>query len=151
MRNTVKSLMVWLTEKRIRLDCMHIPGVENTKADSLSRLSKSGDYSLRNGVPAKAERPLRVKVEIDLFAHTSHTQKLLYCTTKHDRNAQRIEGVQVRSAFHIQSWSHFGVVLALPPIPRIPQLLTKTRQDKTTAISSHPCGPGTSTRRRADS
>jgi hypothetical protein len=142
MRSTVKSFMVWLTEKRIRLDCMHIPGVENTKADSLSRLSKNGDYSLRAGVLAKVERSLGVKAEIDLFAHANNTQNPIYCTPKHDRNALQIKGVQVRSAFHIQSWNHFGVVLAHPPIPLIPQTLAKIRQDRATAILITPMWAG---------
>jgi hypothetical protein len=142
MRSTVKAFMTWLSAKRIRLDCVHIPGVENTKADSLSRLSRSGDYSLRPGVLAKAEKLLEVKAEIDLFAHAGNAQKQLYCTTKHDRHALRLHDVQVRSAFHIRSWNDFGVVLAHPPIPLIARTIAKIRQDKATAILIAPMWAG---------
>jgi hypothetical protein len=142
MRSTVKAFMIWLTEKRIRLDCMHISGVENTKADSLSRLSKSGDYSLRPGVLAKAEKLLGMNAEIDLFAHAGNAQKKRYCTTKHDRDALQLQEVQVRSAFHIRSWNDFGVVLAHPPIPLIPRTIAKIREDKATAILIAPMWAG---------
>ena len=142
MRKAVKAFMQWLAGKRIRLDCVHIPGVENRKADSLSRLARSGDYSLKPGVLAEAERQLGVKAEVDLFASSSNAQTARYCTTTVNRRALAIDGQQVRNALTIHSWADLGVVLVHPPIRVIPRALAKIRHDRATAIFVAPAWPG---------
>jgi hypothetical protein len=136
MRKRVKKFMDWLKHKRIRIDCEHIPGEENVKADSLSRLIKSGDYSLRRGVLAEAERRLEVQANVDLFAYSMNKQKPLYCTPKRDRNAL------ARDAMSLRNWSELGVCLVHPPIPMIVRSLEKIRQDRAMAIVIAPNWPG---------
>ena len=50
LRLALRSLMAFLQQEEIRLQAVHIPGESNVLPDALSRLSPSGDYSLRPGV-----------------------------------------------------------------------------------------------------
>jgi hypothetical protein len=142
MRRRIRAFMTWLAERRIRLDAEHIPGLENGKADSLSRLAKSGDYSLKPGVLAAAERQLGVRAAFDLFATRLNAQTAAYCTPRLDGKALKIRVVQVRSALRIADWATLGVVLAHPPIRVIPRTLAKIRQDRAKAILIAPFWPG---------
>jgi hypothetical protein len=142
MRKMIKAFMLWLTKKKIRLDAEHIPGIDNAKADSLSRLAKSGDYCLRPGVMAAVEEKLGIQADFDLFATRTNKQKAAYCTTRLDKKGMKIRGIQVRNALRIPNWAALGVVLAHPPIRVIPRTLAKIRQDHSTAILIAPCWPG---------
>ena len=142
MRKAIKAFTQWLAERRIRIDCVHIPGVDNQKADSLSRLARSGDYSLKPGILAEAERQLGVKAEVDLFASSSNAQTARYCTTTANRRALTIHGQQARNALAIPNWAEMGVGLVHPPIPVIPRALAKIRRDGATAIFVAPSWPG---------
>ena len=82
MRAAVKAFIAWLKQKRIRLSCRHIRGEENEVADALSRLSASGNYQLKSGVLAEAERQLGAKAEVDLFATHDNRQTVRYCTVE---------------------------------------------------------------------
>jgi ribonuclease HI len=58
LRPALRSLLRFAEENEIRLRAEHVPGVQNVLPDALSRLSPSGDYSLRHGVLEKALRKL---------------------------------------------------------------------------------------------
>jgi hypothetical protein len=128
MRKALKEFLIRLKEKRIRVECLHIPDEENGVADSLSRLARSGDYGLKRGVLAEAERQLGVTADVDLFACAVNTQKERYWTLEKDRKA---EGRNALAADY--NWTE-GVMLIHPPIALLMRCLMKIRQDCATAI-----------------
>jgi hypothetical protein len=134
MRRRVKEFVAWLKKKRIRIECQHVPGEENNIADALSRLAKSGDYSLKEGVLMKAEATLGETAEVDLFANARNKQKEKYCTVEKDRNAVG------RNAMNM-SWTD-GTVLLHPPIPMITRVLVKVQTDHARAILIVPAWRG---------
>jgi hypothetical protein len=127
MRKEVRTFLMWLKERNIRLECRHIAGEDNKTADALSRLAKSGDYSLRDGVLAKAEAELGEAAEIDLFARSANRQKDVYCTLEKDGRAL------ARNALTIH-WNLGCTVLIHPPIPMITRSLLKIRKDRARAV-----------------
>jgi hypothetical protein len=136
MRKTVKTFVQWLKERRIRIWCEHIAGEKNTIADSLSRLSHSGDYHLRRGVLQKVEELLGETVEVDLFASKENKQKAKYCTVEKDWNVNMI----ARDAMSIE-WKGFKA-LVHPPIRMMVRALLKIQRDKTRAIVIVPTWKG---------
>jgi hypothetical protein len=130
MRAAVKDFLKWLKAKRIRVQCAHVKGEVNVTADALSRLSRSGDYSLRPGLLAKIEALFGVRVEVDLFATRRNRQCTRYATAE-NTDADDLD-VIARNAMSIP-WAGW-VALIHPPIPMLPQCLAKIRTNGTTAI-----------------
>jgi hypothetical protein len=126
MRAKVKQLILWLKERQIRIECHHVAGAENGTADALSRLAKSGDYSLKTGVIRRIEKGFREEAEIDLFANGKNKQKEMYCSVKKDRKAMARDAMTI-------SWSG-KTALAHPPIPMVVRTLLKVKQDKARVI-----------------
>ena len=126
LRPALRSLLRFAQQKRIRLQAVHIPGVDNILPDALSRLSPSGDYSLRPGVLQQAELGLRVKIEMDWFANRRNKQHRQYCTLEKDTGAAGIDAFQ-------QDWST-KLGLLHPPIPLLIRCLRKVEQDHATAV-----------------
>jgi hypothetical protein len=136
MRRAVKSFLVWLKQRQIRIECSHIRGEENQTADSLSRLSKSGDYSLKEGVLERAETMLGEPAEVDLFARRTNRQKERYCTVEVDNDRHVI----ARDAMSIR-WTGWTALIH-PPIPMIVRTLTKIQREGTRAIVIVPAWKG---------
>jgi hypothetical protein len=140
MRQAVKRLMVWLKQNNMRVRCEHIPGEQNVTADSLSRLSASGDYSLRPGVLDRIQTALGVSAEVDLFASNHNRQCRLYATA--ETTKQQDTDVIARNAWTIP-WSNWTALIH-PPIPLIIRCLTKIRLERATAIVITPHWRGAS-------
>jgi hypothetical protein len=130
MRKEIKRLMKWLKENQIRIHCEHIRGEMNVTADSLSRLSVSGDYSLRPGLLAQIETALDVSVEVDLFATKRNRQCRRYATA--ETVDPEDDEVLARDAMSIP-WTSWTALIH-PPIPMITRCLTKVRLDRATAV-----------------
>jgi hypothetical protein len=134
MRKMVKEFLQWLDQKQIRVQCKHIPGVRNEVADALSRLSKSGDYSLRPGMLARAEEMLGEAAEVDLLARRQNAQKRRYCTLEKripKAPAER-ERVLARNAMDIPWTDWTGLIH--PPIPMITRVLLKIQKEQARAL-----------------
>jgi hypothetical protein len=130
MRTAVKEFLAWLKLKRIRLRCKHVPGVKNITADSLSRLSRSGDYSLRTGLLKQIEKEMGVTAEVDLFATKLNRQCRRYATV--ERISTEDGDAVARDAMTIP-WTDW-TALAHPPIPMLQAVLAKIRRDGAKAI-----------------
>jgi hypothetical protein len=140
MRPMVKDFLRWLRSKAIRLRAVHVKGERNCTADSLSRLSKSGDYSLRAGVLAEIEKQVGVRAQIDLFATTQNAQCRRFATVENVEVDGRT--VLARNAMTIP-WTGW-TALVHPPIPLLPRVLAKIRRNGTTAILVAPYWQGSS-------
>jgi ribonuclease HI len=76
----VRALFSFLTKHRITLLPMHRPGVNNEKADALSRLEWMGDYEIDWKVVAPILQEWRITPSVDLFATWANHKLPLYCS-----------------------------------------------------------------------
>jgi hypothetical protein len=107
---------------------MHVRGVENEKADSLSRLSRAGDYAVKDEVFQDALASLGVTITVDLFASRYNKKHPVYCSV-----ALNDSRMLARDAFTI-SWKGRGLPLIHPPVPLLLRCLKRIREEKITAV-----------------
>jgi ribonuclease HI len=128
----MRSLFNELQKKGRTIKAKYVKGLINTDADSLSRLSRAGDYSLAEGMLQRIIKELGTAIDCDLFANHKNKQHKRYATLSlTDRKAF------VRDAFTIP-WTSLGVPLIHPPVPLIQRCLNKIKQEKTTVIMITP-------------
>jgi hypothetical protein len=127
-------LLLWAEGKGITLSAVHIPGVDNAIADSLSRglTVAPTEWSLNQQV---AQRVFQIFGEpvVDLFA--SRTNKILpvYCSRTRDEAAYAQDALSI-------SWEGM-VAYAFPPIPVIPLALQKMCREESLIILIAPFWP----------
>jgi hypothetical protein len=127
LRPQLVSLLRFAGRNGIFLRAEHIPGVDNGKADALSRISAAGDYGLRPGVLQQLQREWGVEIDADLFASGWNTQSPTYCSLRRDRNAL------TRNAWTL-AWNQFRLPLIHPPISQISKVLARLRLEKMRAL-----------------
>jgi hypothetical protein len=128
-RNLYPSLRQLLNLCRgldIFLSVEHVPGVRNGTADSLSRLSRSGDYKLKQGMMTHICSTLGVHPKVDWFATAGNKQLPLYVSP------EGRDGTIVRDAMTIP-WNN-GLPFLHPPIPLIGRCLQKVLQEGVPAV-----------------
>jgi hypothetical protein len=130
----LKMIARFLDLHQMQMTTQHIPGVDNGIADSLSRLARSGDYSLSQGVYEKGIQDLRVRPQIDLFANSANRKCVRYMTLGQDA------GAVGRDAFSLDWKGYFFFIH--PPIPLIPRCIRKVIQNGTKAIMVVPAWQG---------
>jgi hypothetical protein len=125
----------------IQIRATHIPGKVNTVTDSLSRLERSGDYSIKKDILFKAVNQMKIHVNVDLFASTKNHRLLTFCSLRcppqptKESNTKLIKkgGNPLGNAFHIH-WGGGMVPLMHPPIPLIGRTLRKFAEEGKTGI-----------------
>jgi ribonuclease HI len=110
----------------LHLSVEHVAGVENGVADSLSRLSRSGDYTLIEEKYQEMCETLGVTPTIDLFA-TAENAKLPQFISPHAKDQ-----TGVRDALSIP-WSQ-GLPFLHPPIPLVARCLRKILEENVAAV-----------------
>jgi hypothetical protein len=113
---------------KIRLRSSHIPGVENTVADRLSRVYDSSDYAISDDCFEYVLATFETSVSIDLFAAT------------HNTRAERFysfgvcEGSLGTDALAYSWKGERGTAYAFPPVVLIEKVLRKLQEEKGTMI-----------------
>jgi ribonuclease HI len=120
----------------LRISVEHIPGVSNTTADALSRLSRSGDYALMPDVYQQMCSQMGFIPTVDLFA-TSRNGKVPTFISPLRRDA-----TMVTDALSIP-WGT-GLPFLHPPIPLIARCLRKILQENVPALMVLPHWKGQS-------
>jgi hypothetical protein len=120
----------------IVISAIHVKGVNNVVADSLSRLSRSGDYSLFPGVFNTICQQLNVTPDIDVFATSVNNQLPDFISPLHTDNKPIRDGLSI-------SWDGF-IPFIHPPIPLIGKCLRKILAENTTAVFVLPFWKGQS-------
>jgi ribonuclease HI len=114
---------------------IHIKGLLNNTADSLSRLSKSGDYSLDPQILQNALQSLNLEISCDLFAsRNNHKHPIYYTLSLQDSKAQG------RDAFSIE-WGTLRNPLIHPPIPLLQKCINLIKFYKIQAVVIAPQWP----------
>jgi ribonuclease HI len=132
----MRKLMNWLDAKGMTIRAVHVKGVENTKADSLSRLNRAGDYQLIQTILNKALCTLDITISCDLFASRSNKKHQNYCSLSLMDSSSLS-----RDAFLLE-WSHMGIPLVHPPIPLLLKCLRKIFHEKAQAVVIAPLWAG---------
>jgi hypothetical protein len=127
LRLPLLQLLRYLEKYHLHMTAQHIPGVDNSKADRLSRLSPGGDYSLRPEVLMQLQQEWGVQITADLFASGWNAKHARYWTISHDRNASG------NNAFSTP-WKPLGLPLLHPPVPLIVRTLQRLRFERMRAL-----------------
>ena len=111
------NLLLWAQAKNITLRAEHIPGVQNVRADALSRCMASPlEWRLCTQVVQEIFQQLGSPA-IDLFATAENRQTLIFCSRFQDKQAYHIDSLSM-------SWE--GIfAYAFPPICLVPLVLKR--------------------------
>lgn len=129
MNQEVRKAVVQANEKGLWLECEHIPGVKNTRADWLSRNPDHQSYRLAPNIFHAACQHFRVSPTLDLFANRHNRQLPRFC-------AWRLDPLSEGNAFAIR-WSR-ELAWMNPPWALIPKCLAKVHHDKARVLACVP-------------
>jgi ribonuclease HI len=124
--HSLRDLFNLCGENNITLSAQHVKGDLNGIADSLSRLSRSGDYSLSPEIFTKMCNTLEIAPEIDLFSTRWNAKLPNYISPLSEDNAM------VRDALTIP-WDKI-FFFAHPPIPLIGKCLKKIVEENAQGV-----------------
>ena len=117
-----KELILWCKERSIWLSACHIPWVDNSNADSLSRkLNEDIEWMLNPDIFTKICRKFGTP-DTDLFASRINHQLCSFFSYHPDCNAKAV------NAFS-HKWDMFAYIF--PPFCVISRVLRKLQEDKT--------------------
>lgn len=118
LRALAKRIFAKLELAGMELSAEHVPGSKNSTADSLSRLERSGDYSIRREKLDEVMRWFQFPVTLDAFATATNAKVPRWCGP----------GSQLAEDGLEFPWKN-EQVLAHPPIPLILQTLRKIERE----------------------
>jgi ribonuclease HI len=124
----MRNLFNEMVRRNKTLTAVYVKGTSNSEADSLSRLARSGDYSLKEGILQKIQDSLGITIGCDLFANRRNKQHARYATLSlTDKQAMARDGMSI-------PWKGLEMPLIHPPIPLIQRCLNKIREEKIKAV-----------------
>jgi hypothetical protein len=124
-----RAIFSLLEQLDIRIHVTHIPGIENTLTDALSRMDRTGDYALRDDVYEHAVRTLQISPTIDLFA-ASHNNK---CPKFVAWPGPLATGATAQDAFSLATWKT-GLPYIFPPVQILDRVLQRITDEKMAAV-----------------
>jgi ribonuclease HI len=131
----VRAIHSLLTEMNLRLFPLHLQGVQNSKADALSRLKWMGDYEVRWELVRPHLQKWGVEIQIDLFATNKNRKSTLNCS------ADKTDQIALWVDAWTRSWKGFNVPLLHPPPAQILACLQRVQSEELTAIIITPMWP----------
>ena len=127
------ELWTWCRRRDIVPIASYIPGQDNLIADFLSRgRVLPSEWTIHPQVMATIIRAFS-PLHVDLFVSALNAQLQRYCAKALDPAAWRIDAFSIR-------WEGFRGY-AFPPIPLIPRILQKVRQDRASILLIAPWWP----------
>lgn len=125
MNPPLRELRVQLAQRKIALEVLHVPGIQNERADYLSREPDAHHYHLRPEVFQRLTRHFQFHCEIDLFASATNSQVKKFYSWRHCKQAQGTNAFSHR--WTQRCWLNPPWELALPA-------LRKVQEDRTSAL-----------------
>ncbi|KAA6382784.1 MAG: hypothetical protein EZS28_021690 [Streblomastix strix] len=122
----MREIFLLLNNFDITIYTEHLPGLENSTADALSRLSWIGDYQINPILLNEELHQINFQPTLDAFAHKTNKQLKSYCSPQEDNK------VIVRNAPNIP-WTN-ELLLLHPPIGLIPKIIQKMIRDQVEAV-----------------
>ena len=133
MQKECALIMRWAEENLLSLSAIHIRGVDNVRADWLSRNSICpGEWELNPLVFRKITSMWGLP-DLDAMANSRNKKLLQFCLLSRVGNPLAIDALSI-------NWKKFFVYI-FPPIPMIPKVLQKIRDEKVRAIAILPFWP----------
>jgi hypothetical protein len=130
----LRKLLNYVAHKRIHVEARHIPGVNNSKADRLSRICPSGDYSIKDEVLKPALKKMRFQMTADLFASKGNAKSRIFCSLGQTKRALAVDALTI-------SWRGMKPLLH-PPIPLLSRVLRKVEEEEIEAAVLAPLWHG---------
>ncbi|KAA6358788.1 MAG: putative Transposon Tf2-6 polyprotein, partial [Streblomastix strix] len=130
----IKQVHQTLEKLGIQIQITHLPGVTNEIADALSRLSRAGDYKLKEKIFQQTCLQMKLSPTIDLFSQ--HFNNLLprFMSTIRGHGETAIDALNQTWKKELP-WIH-------PPITLLPAVLKKTREEQIEEMIIAPLWPG---------
>ncbi|KAA6380259.1 MAG: putative reverse transcriptase [Streblomastix strix] len=122
----VREIFLLLNNLDMMIYTKHLPGLENSTADALSRLSWIGDYQINPVLLNEALQQINFQPKLDAFAHKTNKQLKRYCSPYEDNKTI------TRNALNIP-WTS-KLLLLHPPIGLIPTIIQKTIGDQVETV-----------------
>ncbi|KAA6371932.1 MAG: putative reverse transcriptase [Streblomastix strix] len=130
----IKQVHQTIEKLRIQIQITHLPVVKNVIADALSRLSRAGDYKLKEKIFKQTCLQMNLNPTIDLFSQ--HFNNLLprFMSTIRRHGEIAIDALNQTWKMELP-WIH-------PPIPLLPAVLKKIREEQIETMIIAPLWPG---------
>ena len=126
-------LIQWCAENNISLMAQHVPGIQNTLADQLSRqFCPLIEWSLKQRV-VDSLFVLWGEPSMDLFASAENKRCPVYCAWHGDLNAFHLDALSL-------DWRGL-FAYAFPPFPILPRVIRKVQRDQAELILVAPWWP----------
>ncbi|KAH7819752.1 uncharacterized protein MONOS_4238 [Monocercomonoides exilis] len=124
-RYPVEQKRIWTLKEKLKivLRAVHLPGLQNTRADALSRLERAGDYSITDEDLSQILEVLQVSPTLDAIA------------AQHNHKVERWCGIgsPLGEDGLAYPWKN-ECVLAHPPIPLIPMTIRKAQKERAPVV-----------------
>ncbi|KAA6360885.1 MAG: putative Gag-Pol polyprotein, partial [Streblomastix strix] len=130
----IKQVHQTIETLRILIQITHLPGVKNEIADALSRLSRAGDYKLKEKIFKQTCLQMNLNPTIDLFSQYINNLLPRFMSTIRGHGEIAIYALNQTWKMELP-WIH-------PPIPLLPAVLKKIREDQIEAMIIAPLWPG---------
>ncbi|KAA6369206.1 MAG: hypothetical protein EZS28_035268 [Streblomastix strix] len=104
------------------IEASHILGLSNTISDSLSRLSRCGNYAIKKEIFQKMLKELGIQISTDIFVTRANRQYTRYCSISIDKCAVKRNGFSLEWAKEIP--------LLHPPIFQLLKAIKKVKQER---------------------
>ncbi|KAA6390671.1 MAG: hypothetical protein EZS28_013805 [Streblomastix strix] len=121
-----REIFLLLNNLDIIVNTEYLPGMENSSADALSRLSWIGDKQFNPVLLNEALQQINFQFTLDAFAHKTNKQLKKYCSLYEDNKTI------ARNALNIPWTSE--LLLQHPPKGLIPKVIQKTIRDQVEAV-----------------
>jgi ribonuclease HI len=131
----VRALFSFLAKIKLTLIPIHRPGVDNEKADALSRLELMGDYEVKWEAVQRVLDKWKITPSIDLFATTTNHKLPVYCSA----NKTDTEAIWIDA--WTRPWKDWVYPLIHTTPSLIPKCLQRIQQEGITALMIAPMWP----------
>ena len=127
LNNLARQIWLWANERELWISAAHLPGSQNTEADTESRKGYSAETEWQlNPVLFKVICDHFGKCDVDLFASRLNFQIAKYASWHPDPKAWVVDAFSV-------SWTNM-YVYAFPPFSILGRVLNKIATDQTEAV-----------------
>ncbi|KAA6387097.1 MAG: putative reverse transcriptase [Streblomastix strix] len=132
--NEIKQIHQTIEKLGIQIQITHLPGIKNEIAEAISRLQRAGEYKLKEKIFQQTCLQMNLNPTIDLFSQ--HFNNLLprFMLTIRGHGEIAIDALNQTWKMELP-WIH-------PPIPLIPAVLKKIREEQIEAMIITPLWPG---------